>query len=162
VVHDIEKVYTEYFRTVYKYVLTLSRDPGIAEEITQETFFKAMKNLKSFRGESSMSAWLCQIAKNTYFTFCSREKRKQSLDETGEIPGLVAGDIAGEFMDKETAREIHRILHDMAEPYKEVFSLRTFGELSFREIGELFGKSENWAGVTYHRAKGKIKEALGK
>jgi RNA polymerase sigma-70 factor (ECF subfamily) len=159
VTDDIEKVYSEYFLTVYKYALSLSRDPQTAEEITQETFFKALKSINKFKGECKINVWLCQIAKNTYYSFCKKEKREIGIDDA-DLPELMTADIIFGIENKETVQEIHRILHDMNEPYKEVFSLRTFGELSFREIGELFGKSSNWAGVTYHRAKNKIREAL--
>jgi len=157
---DIERVYEEHFITVYRYVLSLSRNPHIAEEVTQETFFKALKSAGSFRGDCSLSVWLCQIAKNTYLKHLEKTKRADGLKEK-----LKGGVHAGEgpepaLVNKETSKRIHKVLHDMDEPYKEVFSLRTFGELSFQDIAELFGKSENWARVTYFRAKSKIKEAL--
>lgn len=145
---------------VYKYALSLSRDQNVAEEITQETFFKALKGIKKFKGECKIDVWLCQIAKNTYYSFCTKEKRELKMDETFDVSKLTAKDFSVDIENKETVLEIHRILHDLEEPYKEVFTLRTFGELSFKEIGELFGKSSNWAGVTYYRAKNKIREAL--
>lgn len=157
---DIERVYEEHFITVYRYVLSLSRNQHIAEEVTQETFFKALKSAGFFRGDCSLSVWLCQIAKNTYLKHLEKTKRTDGLKEK-----LEGGAHAGEgpepaLVNKETSKRIHRVLHDMDEPYKEVFSLRTFGELPFGDIAELFGKSENWARVTYFRAKAKIKEAL--
>ena len=155
---DFEEVYRLYFRDVYKYALSLSRNEAVAEEITQETFFKALKYMDSFKGECRVYVWLCQIAKNTYFTLCKRDK---IFDPDAEMEALASEDrMEDSLLAKETAFEIHRILHDLEEPYKEVFSLRTFGELSFRQIGELFGKTENWARVTYHRAKLKIREKL--
>ena len=151
---DFQEVYNLYFMDVYKYVLSLCREPHLAEEITQETFFKAMKKLKNFRGECRLFVWLCQIAKNTYFSH--QEKRSTSFDaETEENQS-----VEDVFLQKETAFEIHRILHRLPEPYKEVFSLRVFGELSFKQIGILFGKTENWARVTYYRARVKIREEL--
>ena len=142
---DFEGVYDLYFRDVYKYALSLSRDPHVAEEITQETFFKALKNIGSFRGQCRLYVWLCQIAKNTYFTYVQKQSRG--------APGT-------ELLSEESAFEIHKVLHHLPEPYKEVFSLRIFGELPFLKIGELFGKTESWARVTYHRARMKIKEEL--
>ena len=157
---DIERVYEEHFITVYRYVLLLSRNQHIAEEVTQETFFKALKSAGSFRGDCSLSVWLCQIAKNTYLKHLEKTKRTDGLKE--KLKGGAPADEGPEpaLMKKETSKRIHQVLHDMDEPYKEVFSLRTFGELSFSDIAELFGKSENWARVTYFRAKAKIKEAL--
>ncbi len=154
---DIEKLYQEYFSVVYKYILSISKDPLTAEEMTQETFFKALKKIDEFRGESSIKVWLCQIAKNTYYDHVKRQGRHEELpDEYGEPQGSVEQ----EFFIKSDAKAMHRIIHYMEEPYKEVFSLRAFGELSFSDIGELFGKSDSWARVTYHRARLMIKEEL--
>ena len=152
---DIDAVYREYFTDVYKYLVSLCRDAALAEELTQETFFRALKSIDRFRGESSVYAWLCQIGKNAYFTYCKKHKRQV---EPGEIAS--EHDVAAMFADRDEALRLHRIVHDLPEPYKEVFSLRTFGELAFLQIGELFGKSESWARVTYHRAKLKIREEL--
>ena len=151
---DFQEIYNMYFTDVYKYVLSLCREPQLAEEITQETFFKAMKNLDGFRGQCRLFVWLCQIAKNTYFSH--QGKSSTSFDAEPEASQSVEEAI----LQKETAFEIHRILHHLPEPYKEVFSLRVFGELSFKQIGVLFGKTENWARVTYYRARVKIKEEL--
>ena len=151
---DFQEIYNMYFTDVYKYVLSLCREPQLAEEITQETFFKAMKNLDGFRGQCRLFVWLCQIAKNTYFSH--QGKSSTSFDAEPEASQSVEEAI----LQKETAFEIHRILHHLPEPYKEVFSLRVFGELSFKQIGILFGRTEIWARVTYYRARVKIKEEL--
>lgn len=153
---EFEEVYRLYFRDVYRYCLALTRDEQMAEEVTQETFFKALGAIDKFDGKCKIYVWLCQIAKNTYFTMHSRDKRQGILsEEPADWENLEE-----KLLTKESAFEIHRILHALEEPYKEVFSLRTFGELPFRQIGELFGKTESWARVTYHRAKLKIKEEL--
>ena len=155
-VTEIEEVYRLYFRDVYKYALSLTRDEHIAEEITQETFFKALKSIDRFDGRCKVYVWLCQIAKNTYFTQYQRAIKGEQI-----VPTRTGNDSLEERMEeRETAFEIHRILHALPEPFKEVFSLRAFGELSFKQIGTLFGKTESWARVTYHRAKMKIKEEL--
>lgn len=152
---EFQEVYQLYFPDVYKYVLSLSRDPALAEEITQETFFKALKHIDSFRGQCRLYVWLCQIAKNTYYTHLEKQNRREPVPE-------VAGEdsLEDRLLTEESAFEIHKVLHHLPEPYKEVFSLRIFGQLSFRQIGELFGKTESWARVTYYRAKLKIKEEL--
>ena len=152
---DFEEVYDLYFRDVYKYALSLSRDPQVAEEITQETFFKALKTIDSFRGQCRLYVWLCQIAKNTYLTYYQKRSRTIPEVEVGSETNLEE-----RLLTKESAFEIHQVLHRLQEPYKEVFSLRVFGELPFVQIGELFGKTESWARVTYHRARLKIKEEL--
>lgn len=150
---DYEEIYAHYFQDVYKYVLSLSRDPGLAEEITQETFFKALKSLDSFRGQCKLYVWLCQIAKNTYLSHLKKQKRPEP-----EMPPVSSFEEM--ILDRESAFRIHQALHSLPEPYKEVFSLRVLGELPFQQIGILFGKTENWARVTYHRARLKIKEDL--
>jgi len=156
-VKDFDAIYSDYYSLVYKYVLTLCHDKYIAEEITQETFFKALKNIDKYRGECKLNVWLCQIAKNTFLTRETQNKRhcNQSIDT---FEGT--DDLEQAFVDRDTAFIIHRILHKLEEPYKEVFWLRVFGELSFSQIASLFEKTESWARVTYHRAKIKIKEEL--
>ena len=152
---EFEEVYRLYFRDVYRYCLALCRDEETAEEVTQETFFKALNAIDQFDGRCRLYVWLCQIAKNTYFSMQSK-KRPDGLEV--DIPS--GESLEERLLTKESAFEIHRVLHRLEEPYKEVFSLRTFGELPFRQIGELFGKTESWARVTYHRARLKIKEEL--
>ena len=155
---DFQEVYDLYFRDVYRYVLSLCRNELVAEEITQETFYKALAKLDGFDGKCKVSVWLCQIAKNTYISMCRKDKH---LDPNTDMTLLSdRTSIEDGFCDRETAFAIHKVLHALEEPYKEVFSLRTFGELSFRQISELFGKTETWARVTYHRARLKIKEEL--
>lgn len=151
---DFEKIYNCYMKDVYKYTLALSHNPDIAEEITQETFFKALKSINSFKGECKLSVWLCQIAKNTYYSYCEKEKRRTDFVE--ETYCSFENDIDN----SDQAFELHKRLHNLPEPYKEVFSLRVFGELPFAKIAELFGKTESWARVTYHRAKLKMEEQI--
>ena len=163
---DIEKLYREYFTPVYRYTLSLVHDPDMAEEITQETFFRALKKINDYRGEASLKVWLCQIARNLSFDSLRRQSKTTALtkhdDESDdyELPAGSESDPEEQLLRKQTAMKIHRILHDLKDPYKEVFQLRTFGDLSFAEIGELFGKSESWARVTYYRSRMMIKEEL--
>ena len=164
---DIEKLYREYFTPVYRYTLSLVHDPDMAEEITQETFFRALKKINDYRGEASLKVWLCQIARNLSFDSLKRQSKTTALtkhddDESDdyELPAGSESDPEEQLLRKQTVMKIHRILHDLKEPYKEVFQLRTFGDLSFAEIGELFGKSESWARVTYYRSRMMIKEEL--
>lgn len=153
-----EDLYNQYFKDVYRYALSLSKNESIAEEITQETFFKALNSVDSFDGKCRIYVWLCQIAKNTYFSYIKKEKR---FDYDSDVSGILSDDnIEDNISNKETSFEIHKRLHLLEEPYKEVFSLRLFGELSFFQIATLFKKTESWARVTYHRAKLKIKEEL--
>ena len=142
---------------VFRYVYSLCKEEAWAEEITQEAFFKALKSIDAFRGECKLSAWLCQIAKNIFYTQAKR--RQRYADATLEV--LAASESKKKkLLNRETAFEIHLLLHELDEPYKEVFWMRTFGELSFSEIARLFEKTESWARVTYHRAKLKMKEGI--
>ena len=153
-----DEIYESYFDSVYRYVLSLSRNPHVAEEITQETFFKALRSLDQFRGDSSMKSWLCAIAKNIWISE-QRKKKTQPIDEASALPDPGVSPEESIVSQDESMR-IHRLLHRLDEPYREVFTLRALGQLSFRDIGELFGKSENWACVVYHRARTKLKEEL--
>ena len=152
---DFEEIYQTYFADVYRYVLALSRDAHTAEEVTQETFFRALASIDQFRGDCKLRVWLCQIARNQYLSLCRERKRRGELEKDPGDDGIERG-----FADRDAARRLHRLLHDLPEPYKEVFSLRTFGELPFAQIGELFGKTESWARVTYFRARQKLKEGF--
>ena len=149
---DFEEIYTEYFSDVYKYVLSLSRDEAIAEEVTQETFFKAMRHIDQFNGTCKLYVWLCQIAKNTYFSLSTETKATYSADRYGFFPDITS-DLETNYLDKEAAKRLHVLLHNLHEPNKEVFTLRVFGELPFSQIGALFGKTDSWARLIYYRAK---------
>lgn len=152
-------LFEKYYEEVLKFLRGLSRDEYLAEELTQETFYRAMKSIHSFRGDSDLYTWLCSIAKNLFFTYKNKQQRIIS-GETMEDYEAEEKTFVQIIADKEMAQQIHRILHDLKEPYKEIFSLRIFGELSFKEIAGLFHKSEHWACVTYHRAKEMIRKDL--
>jgi RNA polymerase sigma-70 factor (ECF subfamily) len=158
---NIEELYRTYFDIVYRYIRSISQDGSLAEEVTQETFFKALEKIDQFRGDCDVRVWLCQIAKNTLYDHLKKQKKQLLGDEKLEKTENAGGELLEEKLaQRSQAMEIHKVLHRLSEPYKEVFSLRTFGELTFREIGMLFGKSENWARVTYYRARVKIREEL--
>ena len=155
---EFEQIYITYFRDVYLYIRRLSNSEHIAEEITSETFFKAMKSIDSFRGDCDIRVWLCQIAKNCYYSYIKKAGRTECIDNV-EIAEQGAS-FEERLFRHDTAMQIQKILHDVPEPYKEVFMWRVYAELSFKQIGQMFGKSENWACVAYHRARNKIKEKL--
>ena len=155
---EFERIYITYFRDVYLYICKLSNSEHIAEEITSETFFKAMKSIDSFRGDCDIRVWLCQIAKNCYYSYIKKAARTECIDNV-EIAEQGAS-FEERLFRHDTAIQMQKILHDIPEPYKEVFMWRVYAELSFKQIGQMFGKSENWACVTYHRARNKIKEKL--
>ena len=155
---EFDRVYQRYFKDVYKYVLVLCRNQWVAEEVTQESFFKALQKLDQFDGRSTLYSWLCQIAKNTYYDLCRKEKRRRDWETTED--SFYLDELEQRLLDKESVHEIYGAIHQLEEPYKEVFLLRLFGELTFPQIAGLFHKTESWARVTYHRARLKIKEGL--
>ena len=155
---DIEAVYRLYFHDVFLYVCKLSGDRDIADDITAETFFRAMNAIDSFRGDCDIRVWLCRMAKNIYFSSLNAKKRQLPLEEELLPDEAPAAD--ERLADASEAQTLRRLVHELAEPYKEVFMLRVFSELDFRSIGELFGRSDNWACVIYHRAKKRITQRM--
>ena len=117
-----------------------------------------MEKLESFRGDCSVFVWLCQIAKNTYFTLCRKQKHR--TDETDIAFLANSKDLETDLLAHDSALRLHRLLHELREPYKEVFSLRVFGELPFSQIGELFGKTDSWARLVFYRAKSELRRQM--
>ena len=156
---DYEKLYNAYYLQVYSYAVALSRNPMQAEEITQHTFVKAISSKAGYKGKSGELTWLCAIAKNLYYDEIRRKAKLTDMDELGSAPDSL--DLEQSVADSDMVFRIHLILHELEEPYKEVFQLRVFGELSFAQIALIFGKTESWARVTYHRARLKIQERMG-
>ena len=152
---DFESVYNRYSKDVYRFCLSLCKNTTLSDDLTSETFLKAIKSGGKGVDNHSVKVWLCQIAKNTYYDYLRKHSKITEL--TDEMPSQ--SDFELELLDKADALRIHKLLHQLNEPYKEIFSLRVFSELSFAEIGEIFDKSESWARVTFYRAKQKIKEA---
>ena len=158
---EFERIYKTYFNDVFLYLKKLTGNGDTAEEITSQTFFKAMRSVDKFRGDCDIRVWLCQIAKNSYYTYLKKQSRHagaESID--GAAMPEQAESVEDSFIIQDQAMRIHACLHELPEPYKEVFMLRVFGELSFRQIGAIFKKTENWACVTYHRARIRIKEKM--
>ena len=160
-VTDFEQLYNTYFNDVYLYIRRLSGDEHIAEEITSDTFFKAIKSIDSFRGDCDVRVWLCQIAKNSYYSYIKRTGKTVSIDEHElfELPDTALS-VDEEYVKQDEIERIQRILHGISEPYKEVFMWRVYADLSFKQIAQIFGKTDNWACVTYHRARKMILERL--
>lgn len=151
---DLEKIYIEYFEPVYRFMISLGCDSYLAEEITQETMFIAIQKIDSFKGDCKLSVWLCQIAKNLYFKKRKEEKKLVSDEMLDSIAD------SEQAADPELKKRIYELIHNLEEPYREVFYMATFGDLSLKEISSIFQKSESWARVTYHRARLRLKEAL--
>ena len=157
---DFEMVFRDNNQFVFRFLMKLCGDVSLAEELTQETFFRAYMNISAIRNEEKVAVWLCQIAKNTYFAWFNEQKRKQPISQP--ISANSTLDLAELFEEKELAGRAFSVLHALEEPYKEVFMLSVFGGLSLKDISAMFGKSESWARVTYYRAKQKIMEGLGR
>lgn len=156
---DFDKIYRSCYEDVFRFLRGLSGNENLAEELTQETFYKAMKSIDTYKGGSELRVWLCSIAKHLYYDHCRKQKHTVSVDEMYDLPDD-RQHFSDMLADREQALQIHKLLHDLRDPYKEVFTLRVFGELSFREIGEVFGKSEHWACVTFHRARAMLRQVV--
>lgn len=155
---EFEAIYTAYFRDVELYLRAICHDESLAEELTEQVFFQAMNALPKFRGDCDIRTWLCAMARNCYLSHLRKSKPTMDVEEL-QIPDP-RKTVEERVMDREQAMDIHRILHQLPEPYKEVFSLRVFGQLSFGDIGGIFGRTANWACVTYHRARQKIQQKM--
>ena len=150
----LDEIYRAYAQDVYRFALRLCGDPVQAEDILQETMLRAIVHFECFEGRCSVKTWLCTIARNLFLNQCSRaDHGNLSLEDVHADDGAL---IEERITDRMQEQAIHRLLHDLDEPYKEVFTLRTFAELPFAEIGAIFGKSANWARVTCFRAKEKL------
>ena len=146
-----EEVYRAYFRDVELYLLALCRDENLAAELTAQVFFTALEQYPKFRGESHVRTWLCAIGRNAYLAHLRKTGKELPLEENLIDRGVT---IEERLEDREEAMRIHKVLHSLPEPYKEVFSLRVFGQLSFAQIGEVFGKTANWACVPFPTVRG--------
>ena len=157
---DLERIYRDNFTKVYRYILSISGDEHLAEEITQETFYRAVKKVGSFRGDCEPATWLCTIGRNLYFDHVGRQNRTVPSHEKIEAENSVGESAEMEAVRRETEARVRRVIAEMEEPYGEVLALRLYSELPFAEIGKIFGKSDSWARVVYHRARAKAKEEL--
>ena len=155
---EFESIYRTYFTDVELYLRAICKDESLAEELTEQVFFQAMKALPKFRGDCDIRTWLCAMAKNSYLSHLRKQKPIETIEDL-QIPDPYQR-LEEQILDRDQAMAIHRALHDLPDPYKEVFSLRIFGQLSFGDIGSLFGRTANWACVTYHRARQKIKDQM--
>ena len=156
---EFDAIFKEFTPVVYHFLLSLCGNESLAEELTSETFYQAYLHIGQFRGDCKIETWLCQIAKYEYYAWDRRQKK--CSNELDENSADLKPDMLNCIIDQEDGQQIRKILHELQEPYKEVFMFRVMGEVSYRDIGQLFGKSESWARVTYYRAKKMIVEKMG-
>ena len=157
---EFESIFKEFTPVVFRFLLSLCVDESLAEELTSETFYQAYLHIGQFRGDCKIETWLCQIAKNALY----REQKRRGRIAQGNYPDDLAteSNLFEAAANKEQALQIHKHLHLLKEPYREVFMLRVLGELGFKEIADVCGKSESWAKVTFYRAKNKLIEEMEK
>ena len=155
---EFEKVFNENRDFVFKYLMKMTRDASLAEELTQETFFFFFLNFSSLRNKEKASSWLCKIAQNAYYSWYNEQKRYASADCLEAVSDET--DTEDAFIQKELSQKALLCLHELEEPYKEVFMLSVLGGFSLKEISSTFGKSESWARVTFYRAKQKLSERM--
>lgn len=152
----IEDVYKEYANIIYKYVYSLSKSKDIAEEITQETFLIAVENIKKFRGECKISVWLCQIAKHAFFKYIKKRKMEIPIDEVKDV--IDEKVLIDEICKKDEKDRLLKKIEKLKEPMQSIVKLRLETDFTFKEIGRIYGKNENWAKVIFFRGKEKLKE----
>lgn len=155
-------IYAEYSRGVYRYLLSLTGDENQAEELMQETFYRAFLNIDNFKEECSLYTWLCQIGKNAWFKECKRRKRFDDSESAVDNRTDDRDSVETIVIKKEQARQISEAMKDLEPPYIDVFIMKVFGEKKLSDIAKFFSKSESWARVTYYRAKAKIIEIMEK
>lgn len=155
---DFEKLFQDNQDFIFKYLMKLTGNPSLAEELTQETFFRAYMNMANLRHKEKAAVWLCQIAKNTYFAWYNEHKKMTPLDDKVCAEDSVHPEEI--FLQKELSKKALSCLHKLEEPYREVFILSVFGQFSLKDISKFFGKSESWARVTFYRAKQKLAERM--
>lgn len=154
---DMEQIYKDYFETVNKYLFCLTHDNDISEELTQETFYRAVKKINTYKGNCKMSVWLCQIAKNLWYDQCRKNKKVTNYDE--ELLNEQTSEITeNQVISNDEKVSLYKKMQSLDEKTREVIYLRITGELSFKEIGIILNKTENWARVTFYRGKNKLKE----
>lgn len=155
---DIEKIYEEYFEIVNKYLFCLTRNNDISEELTQETFYRAVKKIDTYKGECKISVWLCQIAKNLWYDLCKKNKTFKNVEELYLLDLQEENVLEEQVILNDEKLSLYKKMQVLDEKTKEVMYLRLTGELSFKEIGIILNKTENWARTTFYRGKNKLKE----
>jgi len=155
---SIDEIYQKYAKMVYKYLMSLVHNCDLAEELTQETFYQAIKNIGRFDGSCQISTWLCAIAKNQFLSYQRKHPPLENLEDYNQAFDSVEKKV----FDSVNRVEVLKRLHLCPEPFREILYLRIFGNLSFREIGEIMGRTENWARVTFYRGKEKLRKEIMK
>ena len=154
---DIKQIYEEYFETVNKYLFCLTHDNDISEELTQETFYKAVQKINTYKGKCKMSVWLCQIAKNLWYDQCRKNKKVINLEEN-LFDAQAPESTESQVISNDEKISLYKKMQKLDEKTREVIYLRITGELSFKEIATILNKTENWARITFYRGKSKLKE----
>lgn len=148
---ELAEIFRNHSKKVYRYLLSLTHDPALSDDLLQETFLKAVLRISSYRQEASLDTWLCSIARNCYTDWMRKSARQKETALQDWLPGR-----------KEDERDLELLskIHRLREPYREILYLRLFGSLSFREIGEILEHSETWARVMFYRGKEEIRKEL--
>ena len=157
--YDIEKLYQEHAKAIYRFLMCLTNDSELAEDLTQETFYQAARGIDKFRGNCKISVWLCQIAKFLYYKHARKQKIKEIPLEDLQDYWKDDNNIEKNIIDKISLEEAFKQINNLDNTTKEIIILRVKGGLSFKEIGDIFNQTENWARVTFYRGKQKLKEA---
>lgn len=158
-----QEIYEQHSKAVYRFLLSLTRNESMAEELLQETFYRALLHIDQFEGKSSLYTWLCQIGKNAWMKECKRNRTRcdVSVDELTNITSNEQS-LEERVIRKEEYIKVRQATLKLSEPYRDVFILHTYADIKLNEIAVLYGKTESWARVTYYRAKQKIIQEVSK
>lgn len=156
---SIEEIYQAHAQTVFKYLMTLTHDTHTAEELTQETFYQAIRSIDRFDNSCKITTWLCAIARNQFLAYQRKHPATEDMDIL-EHAGCSVASAEQDVLENEDRIQVMKKLHACPEPYREILYLRLFGNLSFREIGDVMGKSENWARVSFYRGKMQLRKEM--
>ena len=157
---DMESVYQEYAQLVYRFLYAHTHDADWSQELMQETFLRAVTSIERYDGSCKLSVWLCQVARHILYQELRKKKRVETVELPEQIQDYVTQDGEADVLRQESRRELYRAIHHLSEPEREVILYRMTGELSFREIGEIMGRSENWCRTVFYRAKQRLKAEL--
>ena len=154
----VQQMYQEYARPVYLYLLSLCHEEKTAEDLTQETFYRAMKSIRRYDGSCRLVTWLCQIGKHLWYQEAEK-RRKRGVAVPLEEDVLPSPENAQQSLENDENRvHLFRAMQSLDPTAREIVYLRAMGDLSFRQIGEILGGTENWARVTFYRAKEKLRK----
>lgn len=156
---SMDEIYKQYAKTVYRFLLARTHDADLAEELTQETFFQAIRSIGKYDYSCNINTWLCAIAKTKYLEYVRKHPGYADILKADDLLPVTLT-VEEEYFQNLEQTELLQKVHFLPEPFREIMYLRIFGTLSFEMIGKIMGKSENWARVNFYRGKERLRKEL--